>query len=300
MIKTNQFLYPLATGFFFAGSFIAAKFATLELEPLTITLLRYVVALLFLSILAFYNKSSSLKIKRRDLLGLILLGLFGIVGYHYFFFLSLKYTGVTNTAILNASSPIITGLIATVFISERLSRKNHWGIFITFASVVLLLIKGNIENLLALTINVGDGLMLLAVINWAIYSIIIKIMVKRYSSFTLTFYATLFGVVILFFLATTENYSAQINSISLSSIISILYMGVCASGLGYLFYNMSISQIGPTKTASFTYSIVPIFVSIFGWIIFRESITCIMIITMLLIILGLWLMLDNNNNQLKT
>jgi len=166
--------------------------------------------------------------------------------------------------------------------------------------VVLLLIKGNIENLLALTINVGDGLMLLAVINWAIYSIIIKIMVKRYSSFTLTFYATLFGVVILFFLATTENYSTQINSISLSYIISILYMGVCASGLGYLFYNMSISQIGPTKTASFTYSIVPIFVSIFGWIIFRESITSIMIITMLLIILGLWLMLDNNNNQLKT
>lgn len=300
MIKTNQFLYPLATGFFFAGSFIAAKFATLELEPLTITLLRYVVALLFLSILAFYNKSSSLKIKRRDLLGLILLGLFGIVGYHYFFFLSLKYTGVTNTAILNASSPIITGLIATVFISEKLSRKNHWGIFITFVSVVLLLIKGNIENLSALKINVGDGLMLLAVINWAIYSIIIKIMVKRYSSFTLTFYATLFGVVILFFLATTENYSTQINSISLSSIISILYMGVCASGLGYLFYNMSISQIGPTKTASFTYSIVPIFVSIFGWIIFRESITSIMIITMLLIILGLWLMLDKNNSQLKT
>lgn len=179
------------------------------------------------------------------------LGLFGIVGYHYFFFLSLKYTSVANTAIINAFNPIITGLIAAVFISERLSKRNYWGIAIAFVAVVLLLTKGNIENLAALKINVGDGLMLIAVINWVIYSILIKIMTKRYSSFTLTYYATLFGVVILFFLATTENYSGQIRSISLYSIISILYMGICASGIGYLFYNLSISQIGPTKSARY-------------------------------------------------
>ncbi len=294
-MKTRQIFYPLATGLLFSGSFVAAKIVTSELGPLTLSLLRYIVALVFLSILAIRYEPSTLKIKRQDVAAMILLGIFGIVGYHYFFFLSLRHTSVANTAIINAFIPLITAFTAAVFIQEKLTKKNYWGITIAFGGVMLLLLKGNFENLVSLNINFGDSLMLLAVLSWTIYGILIKILLKTYSSFTLTFYATLFGVLILFFLASAENYLDHVYTISFSSLLAILYMGICASGLGYLFYNKSIHKIGPTKTASFIYSLVPALVAVLGWIIFDQPVSSIMLISILLIIFGLRLMLKHES-----
>jgi len=107
-------LYPLVSSLFFAGSFVAAKYAVLELEPFTTTLLRYIVALIFLTALMSNHKLASLSIVKANLIPLILLGLFGIVGYHYFFFVSLRFTKVTNAAIINALNPIATGFAAKI------------------------------------------------------------------------------------------------------------------------------------------------------------------------------------------
>lgn len=292
-MKTKQIFYPLTASLFFSGSFVAAKIATYELGPLTITLLRYVIALLFLAVLVYPNKQLSLKIKPKDLPGLILLGLFGIVGYHYFFFVSLKFTTLVNTANINATSPLITALLASFLIKERLAKQNYAGILLAFVGVILLLSRGEIGTLLGFKINSGDGLMFLAVLSWAIYAILIKILIKTYSSFTLTFYATFFGVVVLLFLAPIENFTQQIYTISSSTLLAILYMGIFASGLGYLYYNKSIKIIGPTKTASFTYSAAPILVAGLGWFVFGQSITIVIVICMISIILGLRLMWED-------
>jgi len=70
----------------------------------------------------------------------------------------------------------------------------------------------------------------------------------------LTYYVTLFGVILLLPLTLSEGFVQQIQTISPSVILAILYMGIFASGFGYLFYNLSIKEIGATKTASFVYS----------------------------------------------
>jgi drug/metabolite transporter (DMT)-like permease len=142
-----------------------------------------------------------------------------------------------------------------------------------------------------LDFNRGDLLMLCSVTSWVVYALLIKKLLKFYSGFTLTFYAALFGVAALFFLVLSENFFEQVCAISATSIWAVLYMGVCASGLGYLLYNLSIDKIGPTKTSSFVYSFVPIFVAILASLFFDESITLIMISSICLIILGLYFMM---------
>ena len=287
----KKILLPLGTSLLFSGSYIAAKFTTFDLGPLTATLLRYSVALLFLAALLMHYELSSLRVESKDLFRLVLLGLFGIVGYHYFFFSSLRYTAVVNTAIINALSPMITGILAAIFIKERLARKNYFGIIIACAGVILLVSRGKIEIVTGQAVNLGDGLMLLAVLSWVGYSLLIKRMIKKYAVFTLTFYATLFGVIALFFLAMTEDMVGQVSGISTASIISVFYMGICASGLGYLLYNWSIKEIGPTRTSSFVYGLVPIFVAGLALLIFKQNITVIMILSAILIMSGLRFMM---------
>ncbi|MEE9267444.1 MAG: DMT family transporter, partial [Gammaproteobacteria bacterium] len=216
---------------------------------------------------------------------------FGIVGYHYFFFLSLRYTEVANTAIINALSPVLTGVAAALLMKERLSRGNYAGLVVAFLGVLILLSDGDIETILAVRFNKGDLLMLLSVISWVVYALLIRSMLDRYSGFTLTFYATLFGVLMLLFLAPLEAPLGEIQAISRASLLSVLYMGICGSGLGYLLYNLSIREIGATRTSSFVYSVIPLMVAVLALLIFRQPITPTMIASMVLILVGLHMML---------
>jgi drug/metabolite transporter (DMT)-like permease len=279
------------TSVLFSGSYIAGKYTTLDLGPLTTTLLRYLVALTFLSSLLVHYKLRALVLRRRDIAPALLLGLFGIVGYHYFFFLSLRYTEVANTAIINAMSPIVTSVAAAFLIKERLSRGNYAGLVVAFIGVLILLCDGNLDVILAVRFNKGDLLMLLSVVSWVVYALLIRSMLDRYSGFTLTFYATLFGVLMLLFLAPQEAPLGDIQTISRESLLSILYMGIFASGLGYLLYNLSIREIGATRTSSFVYSVIPLVVAVLAWLFFQQSITPAMVVSMALILIGLHLML---------
>lgn len=287
----NRVLLPLMTSVLFSGSYIAGKYTTLDLGPLTTTLLRYFIALLFLSSLLLHYKGSALNLRKRDIVPALLLGLFGIVGYHYFFFLSLRYTEVANTAIINALSPVLTSVAAAVVIKERLSRGNYAGVLVAFLGVLILLSRGDIDTILAFRFNKGDLLMLLSVVCWVVYALLIRTMLDRYSGFTLTFYATLFGVLMLLFLAPQEAPLGEIQKISRASLLSVIYMGICGSGLGYLLYNLSIREIGPTRTSSFVYSVIPLIVAVLALLFFQQPITLIMIVSMVLILVGLQMML---------
>jgi drug/metabolite transporter (DMT)-like permease len=66
-----------------------------------------------------------------------------------------------------------------------------------------------------------------------------------------------------------------------------MYMGVGASGIGYLLYNLSIAGIGPTKTAGLVYSAVPVFVALLALLLLGETLTPELLISVALILLGL-------------
>ena len=95
----------------------------------------------------------------------------------------------------------------------------------------------------------------------------------------------------LFGLAITEGWITQTKKISMASLWSVLYMGAAASGIGYLLYTLSIGRIGPTRTSSLVYSLVPIFVAILALLFFGEPITAVMIVSVAVILLGLRLMM---------
>jgi drug/metabolite transporter (DMT)-like permease len=197
---------------------------------------------------------------------------------------------VANSAIINSFNPAVTALMAALFINERLNWKNYIGLVVAMAGVLLLVTGGNVANLLDLNFNFGDLLMLVAVFSWVIYSLIVKTMALKYTGLVITFYAALFGVGQLCLLVISENFTEQVAHISATAVWALLYMGVIASGLGYLLYNLSIASIGPTRTSSFTYSLVPAFVAVLAFLFFGEMITIPMIFSTVPIIAGLYLL----------
>ena len=286
-MKLTRILLPVATSFLFAGSFVAGKYTNLDLAPLSTTLLRYIIAVLALSVLIFHYGRSSLKIDKKDIWQMVLLGLFGVVGYHYFFFSSLLHTKAANSAIINASNPLFTSSMAALFLRERLPAVGYFGVGLALFGVLLLLTRGNLDYLMSMQFNFGEILMLLGVFCWVIYSLMIKNLLKKYSGFTITYYASLFGTILLFLLVPLEGFYTKKMVLSTPSLLSLLYMGIFASGIGYFLFNLSLDKIGPTRTASSVYSLVPIFVSVLALMFFGESVTWLMVLCTVLIIIGL-------------
>ena len=224
---------------------------------------------------------------------MMLLGVTGIVAYHYFFFLSLRFTDVANTAIINALSPVVTALAATILLREWLSPKNYLGMGVCFLAVLALLCGTDPERLFARDLNRGDLFMLAAVGSWTIYAIAVKRLSTRYSSYTLTFYATLFGVGCLLILVPLDQAIVLLQQSTSGTIYAVLYMGVFGSGIGYLTYNLSVHHIGATRTSSFVYSVIPILVAVFAWLFFGEGIRVVMVASAVMILLGLRLMMHS-------
>jgi drug/metabolite transporter (DMT)-like permease len=193
----------LLTSLLFAGSFIAGKYTATDLGPLTTSLLRYIIASGVLAILMARSPGFT-PIARQDGLPVMLLGSFGVLGYHAFFFASLRHTAVANTALINAFNPVVTGLLAALFLRERLARMQYLGGAIACFGVLVLLTQGNLPRLWTQGINLGDGLMLAAVLCWAIYALLVKQLSQRYSGLVLTFYAAVSGCLQLLVLATWE------------------------------------------------------------------------------------------------
>ncbi|MEL6456240.1 MAG: DMT family transporter, partial [Cyanobacteria bacterium J06623_5] len=152
----GQSLLAVLTSLLFAGSFVAGKYTTGEMGPLLITLLRYIIASLFLQLLVWQQQRQQQTTHQafsqssfRDKVCFFLLGTFGVMGYHFFFFSSLRYTAVANSAIINAFNPVITGLLAAILLREKLATQNYLGGAIAILGVLILLTDGNPDRLLA-------------------------------------------------------------------------------------------------------------------------------------------------------
>lgn len=298
----RQSLLAVLTSLLFAGSFVAGKYTTGEMGPLLITLLRYVIASIFLQGLVWQRGDISPRINKastQDKVCLFLLGTFGVVGYHFFFFSSLRYTAVANSAIINALNPVITGFLAAVILKETLALRNYLGGAIAILGVLVLLTNGNLAALLQLQFNAGDLLMLCAVLCSACYSILLRHLGKRYSGLAMNYYGALAGVVQLLLLVIPELMQTGWPGLSGASVLGILYMGIGASGIGYLLFTISIQRIGPTKSTSIVYSGVPVWVALLAWLFFQEPVTPWMIVSMGLILVGLRTVLGSGKASRK-
>jgi drug/metabolite transporter (DMT)-like permease len=147
---------------------------------------------------------------------------------------------------------------------------------------------------LQLQFNAGDILMLGAVACWACYSILLRHLGQRYSGLALSYYGALFGVAQLLLLTFPELQRNGWPSLSWPSILGVLYMGIGASGIGYLLFTLSTQRIGPTKSTSIVYSGVPVWVALLAWLFFAQSVTPWMLVSMALILLGLRTVLRND------
>jgi drug/metabolite transporter (DMT)-like permease len=291
---TNRKIYFLMilVTIFWAGAFIAGKLSTPFIPPFTLTFLRFFFAAI---ILYFVMKASGIKLPKltkKDIPVFMFTGIIGMYGYHVFFFKALKSTTAINSSIIGASNPIITAILSYLFLKDKMSYKRVLGIILSFTGVLLTLTNADLSAFKTFSFNTGDLVMLIAVFLWASYSVYSKKVIDRYSPIVLTFYSFLFCTIFLIPFIIYEKSWTLIPTIPNSAYLSVLYMSIFPSVIGYLVQQMSIKAIGPGKTSIFV-NLVPIFSIILSVIILKETLMPIKLLTTLLIIAGVYICQKN-------
>jgi drug/metabolite transporter (DMT)-like permease len=281
--KVWAWMMLLLCSLFWAGNYIVGKHLVMSISPFWITLLRWMLALLFLMPLAYWIEKPTWKSIRSQLFSLALMGGFGVIGFTLISYAALEYTSPTNAAFIEAFIPTMIVIFSVLILKEKISMLQYFGLLLSFCGVLLILSNGEWSLLVNMAFNRGDLLMLLTVIAWTIYSIIgKKVMLPP---MTTTAFSSLFGVMMM--VPFTFWHKINLEGFNPSTISSILYMAICASVLSYLFWNISVRIVGASQ-AGISINLVPLFTIIIS-LLLGESISKTQIVGGMVIITGVYL-----------
>lgn len=289
----NKNLMIIAT-LFFSGAFIAGKFSVAEFPVYSLTFFRFLIAAVVLFFI-LRVKGVDLSLEKSDIPRVVLLSLLGMVGYHVFFFTALKHTSSVNTSLIAAMNPIVTTIMASIFLKEKFPKKAIGGILISFTGVALIVTNGSLEVIKNMNFNIGDIYMLMAILSFSIYFIVLKGIVGRVDPMKLTFYVFFFCVVMLVPMVIYENPMEYLPRTTSKGWGSLVYMSIFASVVAYLIQQISVKRIGPAKTSLYV-NLVPLFSMIMAYFILGEVITLPKIFAGAMIISGVLITLKSKSS----
>ncbi|OCG08717.1 hypothetical protein A9G13_01260 [Gilliamella sp. wkB178] len=260
-MKNRQMALLLVTlsTFFWGSNFNAASIVVTEVSPLVAASERFIIASLVIFIYMVIQAKNNITAFKLNWLAFILLGLCGITGFNLAFFIGLQTTSAINGALIMATSPVTTALIASILDKHRITWSQAVGMLISLVGVILVISNGQINNIVNLQFSRGDLIILLGNIAWATYTVGCRKFISNSTPLQTTSFTMLFGSIgILFFSIYQSNLLKEIEKISLSNHMMLIYMAIAGSVLAYLFWNVGIKELGAATTSVF-FNLVPVF-----------------------------------------
>lgn len=259
-MATRSHLAVLGVVVVWAGSFSVIK-ALLDhgVEALDIAIVRYAIALPGFALI-LWHKGGLPGLTRRDAGRVVAAGLLVVLGYHLSLNVGTRYTTASVAALVVALAPGMTLVLATLVGLDRMRARQVVGLAVAFAGVMVVVSLGAGETL-SFESAKGPLIVVGAPLSFALYNVLLKPLFARHDLLALTAAASLAGTVGLLPLVRRSTLETAID-VSAADAALLLYLGVLATLLGYIVWNVGLRGLGPTRAVAYTYAISPLAVVI--------------------------------------
>ncbi|TCL65120.1 drug/metabolite transporter (DMT)-like permease [Rhizobium sp. BK251] len=156
------------------GNAVAGKLAVGHVSPMFLTFWRWFFAVAIIVVISLPQLKKDWPVVRKHLPILLFFGVVGYTGFNAMLYSALQYTSAINAAIEQAGIPMLIFLLNFLLFRAGVSLAQMVGFSLTLVGVALTAAHGDFATLLQLTLNFGDGLMLLAVIAYSVYTISLR------------------------------------------------------------------------------------------------------------------------------
>lgn len=268
--RLNPYVLLVLTSLMWAGNMVMSRGLRAELPPVGLAFWRWVIALACVLPLALPQLKAQWPILRVAWKPVVFLGVLGVGCYNTFSYIAVQYTTATSATLLNSFVPVVTSVLAFVFLGKRLTRPEAIGGLVSLVGVVLLISRGSLDALFGLGLNAGDLWMLLAVVVWSIYTVGLQWRPQGVHPMLLL---AAFIVVGLFAMAPMYAWELSTGAtieLNAASLTGIAYAGVFAAFLGFVCFNAGVVAVGPAVASLFIH-LQPIFAAILSAFLLAEQ-----------------------------
>ena len=275
-------------GLIWGSSFFNIKIATYSYAPITLALVRVIFASVPLILLCRFKK---IKIEAfsKEWRDYALIGLCNIAIPFILIAIGTSKINSYLAAMLMSTTPLSGTILAHFFTkNEKMNIFKVMGILIGFSGILFLFLDKIIIN------NSNYIFALITILGSTFYSIggILTIRIKNKGNENVTTSTTIWSFIFLFPMALILE-KPWLATPTLESTLSLLYLGVVATGLAWLIRFRILSVNGLVFQTQVAY-LIPIFGVFFGYFLMDEVITWRVLISLSIIILGIYIVKKNN------
>ena len=278
-------LAALLTIFIWGTTFISTKILLTDFKPIEILFFRFLIGLFILILI--YPKRLRKTTKKQELT-FALTGLCGVTLYYLLENMALTYSMASNIGVIISIAPFFTAILSHFILKEETLNQNFIIGFMA-AMVGIMLISFNGSSNFKLN-PLGDILALLAALVWGVFLILTKrISDYGYSTIQVTRRTFMYGVTFMFLTLIPLGFKLDLGRFSNPIYLgNILFLGLGASALCFVTWNMAVKILGAVKTSIYIY-IVPVVTVVTSIIVLHEQITLMAFIGTVLTLIGLFL-----------
>jgi drug/metabolite transporter (DMT)-like permease len=251
------------------STFVVTKSAIVDFPPLTLAFIRVFIGTLILVPFAVPRVKRSTQ--ELPWGWIWMMGAVGVALYYVLFNWSLALTSASQGALVQSSIPAVTAFIAILWLREAASRIRAIGISLSIVGVLIVFSGGSQSSDSAPMPALGNLLMFASVICWGLYTSLAK-RVAHFDSIVITMLVTGIGSLLLLPLAIIELWNRDVPNASLSAWVGVGYLGVFASGAGYLLYNYALKHMAASQVGVFT-NLIPIVGVLTGVVVLGEPLS---------------------------
>lgn len=275
------------TTLFWGGNSVAGKMAVGEISPMLLTFARWIIAMALLAPFAMKDLRNDWPVIRRYWLLLLFYGSIGFTLFNVMLYAALTKTTAVNASIMQAAIPASVYLLNFVIFRVRVTVWQIAGFIVTLAGVAVVSTHGQVARLASLDLNGGDGLVLVAVVIYALYTVCLRFKPLMNWKSLITILALIAALSSLPFVWWEWKTGTLIVPTHTGMWVA-LYAGIFPSIVSQIFFIRGVELIGANRAGIFT-NLIPIFGTGLAILIIGEPLETFHITALLLVIAGIWL-----------
>ena len=261
-----QYAFPLLAIFIWAGNTVINKLAVGAIFPAEIGFYRWLLAGLLFTPFMLRKVIAHWPQIRPNLGKIFILGVLGMAVYQSLAYFAATMTSATNMGIILSLMPLMSLAMAIISLGQRLTAGALVGAVLSFAGVLVVVSSGSLGALLQHGVNLGDAMMLVATLAYAIYSTLLKKWQLRLPPLVLLYLQVLVAVVVLFPLYVMSPKTG----LTLQNIPLVLYACLLASMLAPLAWMQAVQRLGPSRTTLF-FNLLPLITALIAAVVLKEQ-----------------------------
>jgi len=248
---------------------VLAKGMIRNINPMALSFFRWLTALMVILPFGFHGILKEKDLIKENFRKLIILTFFSVSAYNSILYFSAKYTTATNISFVTATVPAFTFIISWILLGEKVRKVKISGMILSLIGLLIIIFQGSITKLMTFNLNIGDLIVLLSVLSWAVYSVLLKKYRIRMDPVAFLTLLIILGLPMILPFYLWELMVYGFFKINTQNVTTLLFIGIFPSVISYICWNKGVSIAGPNTASMFMY-LIPVFASFIAWVFLDE------------------------------